>query len=102
MHQEGESNVTFKQPPLPPEIPPMPETGNENFDSGTIAKLMEQFNNQLKIELNNDTNNIVNKVVEMVEIKLKIVDVQQQGSNHDSGLVPLQEPDNHTTNNPYY
>lgn len=51
--QERGGNVTFKQLPLPPEIPTMPESGIETVDSGTVAKLMEQFNNQLKIELIN-------------------------------------------------
>lgn len=79
----------------------MVKAGDASVYSVTVAKLMETFNSQLKIELNKHTENMVNKVAEMVEIKLKIADSHQLGSTHDSGLAQPQDSENVTVNNNY-
>lgn len=81
--REGRSSTLDKQPPPPP--PKLPELAQSDavIECKVVEKLMDQLNDRLKRVLHTHTDKIVDKVIEVVESKLKITNQVQQGSNPD-------------------
>lgn len=85
--KEGSSSAVTNQVPPPPELPELKDDTEENDESKLINKLMEQFNNKLKLELKQHTDQIASNVVTLVENRLKSGVLDQQGSEQDDAMM---------------
>lgn len=82
-----------KQPSGPPMPPKLPELNEDVLEPTVVSQLMEQFNPQLRIEMVNHTDNIVETVVSVIEKRFNLDKHSQRGSTRRSGSLGSQETD---------
>lgn len=80
----SEANNANNEHPLPPRLPELNDANTDEVESKVAEKLMKHFNDQLKLELSNHTDNIVEQVVSVVEKKLNLDVTGQQGLSQDN------------------